>query len=100
MRLVCVGDSLTVYALSMVGAEPVIAEDRTDLLSKVEDLLKNRNNIVLLTQSVAGGIEKELTYWQKKYTGSIVVIIPDIHRDVEIDANRLIAEVVGVNLGG
>ncbi len=99
MRLVCVGDRITVEALTIVGAEPVEVTDYSELLSKIEDLLKNKNNIVLITQSVADKIEDELEKWQRKYAGSIVVVIPDVHKDVEMDLGRLMAEVVGVNFG-
>ncbi len=99
MRLVCVGDRITVEALTIVGAEPVEVQDRSSLLEQVEGLLKNKNNIVLVTQSVAEEIQNELEMWQKKYSGSIVVVIPDINKDVEVDINQLMAEVVGVSFG-
>ncbi len=99
MRLVCVGDKITVSALTIVGAEPVEVQDRSSLLEEVEALLKNKNNIVLISQSVAEEIQNELEMWQKKYSGSIVVVIPDVNKDVEVDVNRLMAEVVGVNFG-
>ncbi len=99
MRLVCVGDKITTEALTIVGAEPVVVEDRSSLLEKVEDLLKNKNNIVLIAQSVADQISQELSLWQKKYSGSIVVIIPDVNKDVEMDINKIMTEVVGVSFG-
>ncbi len=99
MRLICVGDRITVEALTIVGAEPVEVQDRSSLLEQVEGLLKNKNNIVLVTQSVAEEIQNELEMWQKKYSGSIVVVIPDINKDVEVDINQLMAEVVGVSFG-
>lgn len=99
MRLVCVGDRITVEALTIVGAEPVEVQDRSSLLEEVEHLLKNRNNIILISQGVAEEIQNELETWQKKYSGSIVVVIPDVNKDVEMDISRLMAEVVGVSFG-
>ena len=99
MRIVCLGDRLTSEALSIVGAEPMEVSSSSEFLSKIEDLIQNRGNIILITKSMVEQVKTEIDALQKKFPGAIVVVIPDVSKDLDMNINKLVSEVVGVSFG-
>ena len=99
MRIVCLGDRITVEAMSIVGAEPVEISDSSEFLSRFEDLIQNRENIILITKSMEEEVGPHIEGLQKRFPGAIVVVIPDVSRDLDMNINKLVSEVVGVSFG-
>ncbi len=99
MRLVCLSDQLTVEALTVIGAEPVVVNSESEFLSEFERLLQNKNNIILISQSIVSTCKEQIDQLQKRYSGVIVVVIPDMKGGLDLDINKLVAEVVGVSFG-
>ena len=99
MRLVCLSDQLTVEALTVIGAEPIAVDSEEEFLVEFERLLQNKNNIILISQTIMTKCKDKIEYLQKAYPGAIVVVIPDVKGGLELDINRLVAEVVGVSFG-
>ncbi len=102
VRLVCVADEITCNALMVLGVRKVVVSDdmsKADLLAKLQDLLKDRKNVILLGQSIASKIEKEIEELQKEFSNSVMVVIPDVKMDLKMDIDALLMEVVGGRSG-
>ncbi len=99
MRIICLGDRLTVEALSIVGAEPMEVSSSSEFLTRLETLIQNRENIILITKSMVEQVKPQIDALQKKFPGTIVVVVPDVSKDLDMNINRLVSEVVGVSFG-
>ncbi len=90
---------MTVEALSIVGAEPIEVSSSSDFLTRFETLIQNRENIILITKSMAEQARSQIDALQKKFPGTIVVVVPDVSKDLDMNINKLVSEVVGVSFG-
>lgn len=100
MKYFVIGDEDTVLGFSLVGTRGRVAEDPQMALVALEEALTDKQyGIILITQSVADMIRREVDRYIFSETFPLIVEIPDRTNEFRSrDLRKLVNEAIGVAL--
>jgi len=99
MRLVMIGDVIGADSFRLIGVEGIVAEAPEEALEIVTRLLRE-NAAVLIAQSLAAPIRRDIDRLLLEYKDSICLEIPDLHGEPSQVQNtqKLIEQAIGMKL--
>jgi len=100
MKYFVIGDEDSVLGFSLVGTRGRVAEDAQRALTALEEALADKQyGIILITQSVADMIRREVDRYIFSETFPLIVEIPDRPSEFRSrDLRKLVNEAIGVAL--
>jgi len=98
MRIVAIAYKHTAQALLALGVEPMPVDSPRKALNELTRLAVNKNNVILISSTIAEKMQKEIAAIEEKYKDSVIVVVPDMHGGIDMDIDKMIANVVGVKI--